>query len=219
MWVELSYCISFIVTWVFLLYTSLLLIDGLWLKLSYCTSFIVFEIRHCHYYSVNAHAKISAIFLTNLLCCLAMWKKAERVQIHATSDRECQNHCQKLASLVFGIQKIFMNKYYSVFGIRYSEMFHERILFGIQYLEILHERIYSVFSIQKIFMNEYYSVFGNYSWSNIFGIRLGQIHYSVQLCKTWLHSGIRQCAIAEAHCIIRGGGTSPQFCTTVPRTL
>ena len=72
----------------------------------------------------------------------------------------------------FGIQKIFMNKYYSVFGILASEMFHKRLLFGIWYLEILHERIYSVFGIWKCFMNEYYSGYSEIFHAQIlFGIR------------------------------------------------
>ena len=41
----------------------------------------MFKVHHCRYCSVNAHANISA-----LLCCLAMWQKAESVQIHTTSD-------------------------------------------------------------------------------------------------------------------------------------
>ena len=47
MWKELSYCTSFIVTWVILLYASLLWLEWsywtilLWLELFYCTSFIV----------------------------------------------------------------------------------------------------------------------------------------------------------------------------------
>ena len=41
---------------------------------------------------------ISLQMLTSLLCCLAMWYKAERVQIHATSDWARQNHYQKLGS-------------------------------------------------------------------------------------------------------------------------
>ena len=90
-----------------LLFTSLFRIDG-----SYCTRIIVARVillykfhcvwkRHCHYCSVDAHAKIAssvACVLTPLLCCLAMFYKVETVQIHATSDWEPQNHCQKLVS-------------------------------------------------------------------------------------------------------------------------
>ena len=43
----------------------------------------MFEIHNCHYCCVDAHANISALLL---LCCLAMWQKAESVQIHATSN-------------------------------------------------------------------------------------------------------------------------------------
>ena len=43
----------------------------------------MFETHHCHYCSVDAHANISPLLL---LCCLAMWQKAESVQIHATSN-------------------------------------------------------------------------------------------------------------------------------------
>ena len=69
----------------------------------------MFKIHHCPYCSVDTHANISALFLTvrahgcliirlesesvfflawaltPLLCFLAMWQKAERVQIHTTS--------------------------------------------------------------------------------------------------------------------------------------
>ena len=48
MWVELSYCISFIVTWVILLYASLLL-----LGLSYCTRIIVTRVILLYYFRCN----------------------------------------------------------------------------------------------------------------------------------------------------------------------
>ena len=86
----------------------------LYLELSYCTSFIVFEnviatlavltlMPKFQFYSYSLVAWV----LTPLLCCLAMWQKAERVQIHATSDSERQNRCQKLASRPMRSQEKF----------------------------------------------------------------------------------------------------------------
>ena len=71
----------FIGTWVIQLFASLLWIDGLlWLELSYCTSFIVFEnviattavltlMPEFLFYSYSSVAWV----LTALLCYLAMW--------------------------------------------------------------------------------------------------------------------------------------------------
>ena len=94
----------FIVTWVILLYTSLLWIHG-----SYCIRIILTRVIllywfhcvwkcHCHYFSVDAHAKNSSLGadpLTQLFShVVESW--------NSTNTRNLwlgmQNHCQKLAS-------------------------------------------------------------------------------------------------------------------------